>query len=172
MGVGPGRGSLKLSYLPEANTDFVFAVVGEEFGLMGTLGIILIWSALFLTGMQVLAPACRHAKVAGAALLSQLVLQAAVNVAVVTAVVPPKGIAHPLLSYGGSNLIVSLATIGIVLSMSRELEEATKPSAAVASSRPPERNPDDDGPRDGMIEETNEARDAVSLATGEAGCTE
>lgn len=119
MGVGPGQGSQKLSYLPEANTDFVFAVVGEEFGLMGTLCIVLIWAALFLTGLRVLANCTTVARAVGIALLTQLTLQAAINVAVVTAVIPPKGIAHPLISYGGSNLITSFATVGIILSMSR-----------------------------------------------------
>ncbi|MFK7821279.1 MAG: FtsW/RodA/SpoVE family cell cycle protein [Planctomycetaceae bacterium] len=119
MGVGPGQGSQKLSYLPEANTDFVFAVVGEEFGLVGTLTIVFVWSGVFLTGVRLLASAPRIAKAVGTALLAQLTLQAAINVAVVTAMVPPKGIAHPLISYGGSNLVTSLATIGIILSMSR-----------------------------------------------------
>lgn len=119
MGVGPGQGSQKLSYLPEANTDFVFAVVGEEFGLVGTLTIVFVWSGLFLTGVRLLANTPKIARAVGTALLAQLTLQAAINVAVVTAMVPPKGIAHPLISYGGSNLVTSLATIGIILSMSR-----------------------------------------------------
>ncbi len=123
MGVGPGQGSQKLSYLPEANTDFVFAVVGEEFGLMGTLGLVLIWGALFLTGLRVLANSTVIGRSAGTALLTQLTFQAAINVAVVTAMVPPKGIAHPLISYGGSNLITSLATVGIILSMSKCVPE-------------------------------------------------
>jgi len=119
MGTGPGQGSQKLSYLPEANTDFVFAVVGEELGLMGTLTLVIVWCALFLTGLKLLSGAVFQARAVGTALLSQLGLQAAINVAVVTAVVPPKGIAHPLLSYGGSNLITSLAAIGIILSMAK-----------------------------------------------------
>lgn len=128
MGVGPGQGSQKLSYLPEANTDFVFAVIGEEFGFMGTLGIILIWIGFFLTGMRLLARTQSWARAAGTALLIQLTLQAAINIAVVTAVVPPKGIAHPLISYGGSNLVTSLATIGIILSMSRSVPPANLPA--------------------------------------------
>ncbi len=120
-GVGLGRGWQKLSFLPEANTDFVFAVIGEELGLVGTVGLIVLWLALYLVGLRLLrrlAPES-FAYVAGATLLSQLVLQAALNVAVVTALVPPKGIPHPLISYGGSSLVTSLATIGLVVGLSR-----------------------------------------------------
>ncbi len=157
MGAGPGQGSQKLSYLPEANTDFVFAVVGEELGLMGTLTLVIVWCALFLTGLKLLSGAIFHARAVGTALLSQLGLQAAINVAVVTAVVPPKGIAHPLLSYGGSNLITSLATIGIILSMAKCQTEDT------GANQPGESKPTrvTKIPRDGMasvdmIEETSE----------------
>jgi cell division protein FtsW len=121
FGVGLGRGWQKLSFLPEANTDFVFSVVGEELGLLGTVALIVLWIALYLVGLRLL----RHHDprsfefIAGVTLLTQLVLQAALNVAVVTAMVPPKGIPHPLISYGGSNLVISLVSLGIVVSLSR-----------------------------------------------------
>lgn len=120
-GVGLGSGWQKLSFLPEANTDFVFAVLGEELGLIGTLGLILLWTALFLVGLRMLStrPVRSFEFAVGATLLTQVVLQAALNVAVVTAMVPPKGISHPLISYGGSSLVASLAALGIVVSMSR-----------------------------------------------------
>lgn len=120
-GVGLGRGWQKLSFLPEANTDFVFAVVGEELGLIGTLGLIVLWSAIYYAGLRLLRRFHRQSfvYVFGITLLSQLVLQAALNVAVVTAMVPPKGIPHPLLSYGGSSLIVSIVSLGIVLGLSK-----------------------------------------------------
>ncbi|MEX0702967.1 MAG: FtsW/RodA/SpoVE family cell cycle protein [Planctomycetales bacterium] len=120
-GVGLGRGWQKLSFLPEANTDFVVAVVGEELGLVGTLGLAAVWVALYFSGLRLLGRLGRTSFewIAGFTLLTQLVLQAALNVAVVTAMVPPKGIPHPLISYGGSNLVVSLAAIGIVVSLSR-----------------------------------------------------
>lgn len=120
-GVGLGRGWQKLSFLPEANTDFVFAVVGEELGLIGTLGLISLWSGLYLTGLRMLnrLDHRRFAFIAGFTLLTQLTAQAMLNVAVVTAMVPPKGISHPLISAGGSSLIVSLLAIGIVFSLSR-----------------------------------------------------
>ena len=125
-GVGVGRGWQKLSFLPEANTDFVFAVVGEELGLIGTLGMIAVWIGLYVTGLRMLArlPRQSFAFLAGVTLLTQLALQAMLNVAVVTAMVPPKGISFPLLSYGGSNLVVSLVALGIVIGLCRQQEHA------------------------------------------------
>jgi len=120
-GTGVGRGWQKLSFLPEANTDFVFAVIGEEMGLFGTLGLLATWCAFFVVGLRVLrnAHSNRFAFLCGTTLLVQLVGQAFVNMAIVTALLPPKGIALPLVSYGGSNLVTSLAAIGMVLSLSR-----------------------------------------------------
>lgn len=121
-GVGLGRGWQKLSFLPEANTDFVFAVIGEELGLVGTLSLIVLWCGLYLAGLRMLnhLDHRRFAFLAGFTLLTQLAGQAMLNVAVVTAMVPPKGISHPLISAGGSSLVVSLLSIGIVLSLARE----------------------------------------------------
>lgn len=117
-GMGLGRGSQKLSFLPEPNTDFVYAVVGEELGLLGTLGIGLLWLALLALGLRMLQrlPKTSFAFVAGTTLLVQLILQAVINAGVVTALLPATGIPHPLLSYGGSSLLVSVVSVGIVLS--------------------------------------------------------
>lgn len=120
-GRGVGGGWQKLSYLPEANTDFVFAVVGEELGLTGTLTVCFIWITVFLAGRGCLAhlPRTSFAWVFGTTLLVQLVFQAMANIAVVTALVPPKGVPHPFISYGGTNLLVSLVAVGLILAMSR-----------------------------------------------------
>lgn len=120
-GTGLGEGTQKLSFLPEANTDFVFSVVGEELGLVGTLGISALWLSVLWVGAQVIRPLRRDSfeYTVGFVLLCQLVAQAATNVAVTTAMLPPKGIAHPLISYGGSSLWSSLLAIGILLSVSR-----------------------------------------------------
>jgi len=124
-GVGLGRGWQKLSFLPEANTDFVFAVVGEELGLVGTMSLIALWMAIYISGLKVLAHLNKRsfAYVVSFTLLTQIVLQAALNVAVVTGMVPPKGISHPFVSYGGSNLVVTLLALGIILSLSRSCAE-------------------------------------------------
>ncbi|MEQ9406187.1 MAG: putative peptidoglycan glycosyltransferase FtsW [Fuerstiella sp.] len=121
QGTGIGGGWQKLSYLPEANTDFVFAVIGEELGLAGTLAVIVIWMGVFLTGRAVLRPLRRDSFewIFGSTLVIQIVLQALANVAVVTAMVPPKGVPHPFISYGGTNLLVNLIAVGLVVGLSR-----------------------------------------------------
>ena len=122
FGVGLGKGWQKLSFLPEANTDFVFSVVGEELGLVGTFGLLALWGAFFWAGLQ-LVRNVRHDRFATTAsftLLTQMVLQALINMSVVTAIVPPKGIPLPLVSYGGSSLVMNLASLGIILSLTRK----------------------------------------------------
>jgi len=120
-GVGLGKGWQKLSFLPEANTDFVFSVVGEELGLVGTLSLLILWGGFYWAGLAAIRR-IRHdrfAATAAFALLTQTVLQALINMAVVTSLIPPKGIPLPLVSYGGSALVMSLASLGIILSLSR-----------------------------------------------------
>ncbi|MFP6765097.1 MAG: putative peptidoglycan glycosyltransferase FtsW [Planctomycetaceae bacterium] len=120
-GVGLGRGSQKLSFLPESNTDFVFAVAGEELGMAGTIGLVALWCGLFWTGLQLFRgfrSDC-FCRIAGVALLTQLVGQALMNAAVATALIPTTGIPHPLISYGGSSLVVSVMTLGMIISLSR-----------------------------------------------------
>jgi cell division protein FtsW len=131
LGVGLGRGWQKLSFLPEANTDFVFAVIGEELGLLGTLSLLALWCGLYLNGLRMLnrLDPGSFSFVAGFVLLTQVVGQALLNVAVVTAMVPPKGISHPLISAGGSNLIVSLISLAIVYSLTREAAPEASPIA-------------------------------------------
>jgi cell division protein FtsW len=140
-GSGLGKGAQKLSFLPEANTDFVFSVAGEELGLIGTLGIAGLWIGLFLAGFNILRSQNQKsfAYVAGFTLLLQLVLQAIINVAVVTAMVPPKGISHPLISYGGTNLMVSLLSLGIIVSLTRAgTDESLQIDPALDQSGDPE----------------------------------
>lgn len=124
QGTGVGGGWQKLSYLPEANTDFVFAVIGEELGLLGTLTVCILWIFVYLCGRSVLKTDCEDSFrwVLGTTLLSQLVLQAMANVAVVTALVPPKGVPHPFISYGGTNLLVSLVAVGLILGPGRSAQ--------------------------------------------------
>lgn len=125
-GAGIGGGWQKLSYLPEANTDFVFAVIGEELGLIGTLAVCVVWIAVFFAGRSVLnhLPRTSFEWILGTTLLIQLLIQAMANIAVVTALVPPKGVPHPFISYGGTNLLVSLIAVGLIVGMSRKLPSA------------------------------------------------
>ena len=141
-GTGVGGGWQKLSYLPEANTDFVFAVIGEELGLAGTLGVIFIWIGVYLTGRAVMRPLQRGSFewILGSTLVIQIVLQALANVAVVTAMVPPKGVPHPFISYGGTNLLVNTVAVGLIVGLSRSAASNSKnaqPTAATQNGEQP-----------------------------------
>lgn len=146
QGTGIGRGWQKLSYLPEANTDFVFAVIGEELGLAGTLTVCFVWIVFYFTGRSVLArlPRNSFAWIVGTTLLTQLVLQAMANIAVAVALVPPKGVPHPLVSYGGTNLLVSLSAVGLVLGLARNrTDHAISGEHLISGSHQPVSTPPD-----------------------------
>jgi cell division protein FtsW len=121
FGVGLGQGTQKLLYLPEAHTDFVLALVGEELGLIGTLGLLGLFVILVLKGFRVaaLAPDVFGRFLAlGITLL--LTMQAMINAGVVSGMLPTKGLTLPLVSYGGSSLLTTMLAIGILLSIARE----------------------------------------------------
>jgi cell division protein FtsW len=121
FGVGLGEGQQKLFFLPEAHTDFVLALVGEELGLAGTAAIMALFGLLVLKGFQIAGrarePFGRHLA-HGITLL--IGFQALINAGVATGLLPTKGLTLPLVSYGGSSLLVSLLAIGILLSISRD----------------------------------------------------
>ncbi len=120
-GAGLGQGWQKLGFLPEANTDFIFAVLGEELGLVGTLTVLVLWCALLVCGVRLARQAGIEpfARFVGFGLTAQLVLQALFNIGVVTGSLPPKGISLPFLSAGGSNLVASLVSVGVVLGVTQ-----------------------------------------------------
>lgn len=139
VGVGLGRGWQKLSFLPESHTDFVVAVVGEEMGFVGVLFLGCLWIVLLLSGFSML-QSCedRFLKAVCSTLLTMLVCQAWLNVAVVSAVVPPTGIPHPLLSYGGNSLLVSAVGIGLIWSAAGGDAQKTRTSRKTQSDTGPE----------------------------------
>jgi cell division protein FtsW len=136
FGVGLGEGKQKLFFLPEAHTDFVLALVGEELGLMGTTAIMLLFALLVLKGFQIAArardPFGRHVALGVTLLIGVQVL---VNAGVVTGVLPTKGLTLPLVSYGGSSLVVTLFAIGILLSVSRDRQHRRQGNAHGARAR-------------------------------------
>ena len=136
-GTGVGSGWQKLSYLPEANTDFVFAVIGEELGLAGTLTLVILWMGVLMTGRAALQHLRRDsfAWILGNTLVIQIVVQALVNVAVVTAMVPSKGVPHPFISYGGTNLLVNIVAVGIIVAMTRAADDLAVIHSATAGIR-------------------------------------
>ncbi len=124
-GVGIGDSRQKLFFLPEAHTDFISAIVGEELGFVGVLCLILAFTALVYRGLRV---AMRAVDEYGCYLATGITvfvgLQAFTNLAVAMGMVPTKGLVLPFISYGGSSLLVNCAAIGILLNVSRRREDA------------------------------------------------
>jgi cell division protein FtsW len=118
FGDGLGEGIAKVNYLPEAHTDMILAVVGEELGLVGTGGVILAYAVFAYAGLRV-ALAARDAfgKRLAAGLVTMICGQAAINLAAVLGLAPLTGIPLPFVSYGGSSLVVALTSVGILLNI-------------------------------------------------------
>jgi len=125
-GVGLGQGRQQLNFLPEAHTDFIFAVVGEELGLVFTFAVVVIFAVIFWAGLRHLRRApnlFQYLLVAGALLL--ICLQAVINLGVVTGVFPTKGMSLPFISAGISNLLLMGLLVGIFLNTHRTWGRAT-----------------------------------------------
>jgi cell division protein FtsW len=131
FGVGLGDGVQKLFYLPEAHTDFVFAVYAEEFGLLGSLVLIALFLALLWRVFRLAKRAANAERFFEAYLATGLGtwlgLQAFINVGVNMGLLPTKGLTLPLISYGRSSLIVTMAAIGLLLRIHHELIVDAKP---------------------------------------------
>ena len=121
FGVGLGEGKQKLFFLPEAHTDFVLALVGEELGLIGTGVIILLFALFAIRGFQVAARArMPFGRYLGMGITLLIGVQALINACVVTGLVPTKGLTLPFVSYGGSSLVTCMFGVGILLNISRD----------------------------------------------------
>ncbi len=114
-----GEGTQKLFYLPEAHTDFILAVIGEEFGFVGILVVVGLFFVLIERSLRVAMEAedsfGRFLALGIAVLIG---IEAVVNMGVVTGLLPTKGLALPFVSYGGSSLLLSLFAVGVVLNIS------------------------------------------------------
>jgi cell division protein FtsW len=120
-GFGLGNGREKLLYLPYAHTDFIFPIVGEELGMRFTLLVVFLFVVVILCGLAI----ALHAKdrfglLLGSGIVSLIAWQAAINIGVVTSLLPNKGMPLPFISYGGSNLIVALFAVGVLLNIYRQ----------------------------------------------------
>ncbi len=120
-GVGLGQSIQKHFYLPEAHTDFILAIVGEELGLAATVLVVLLFGGILACGVTI----AFHARDVFGRLLAtgitlMIVLQAAINVGVVTGCLPTKGLPLPFISYGGSSLVLSLMAVGVLMNVARQ----------------------------------------------------
>jgi cell division protein FtsW len=143
FGVGLGEGVQKLFYLPEAHTDFVFAVFAEEFGLLGAFALIAVFAALVWRIFQLGMRAARSERLFEAYLAigigTWLGLQAFINIGVNMGLLPTKGLTLPLISYGRSSLIVAMISLSLLLRIHHELVTDARPANRKSKTLPGER---------------------------------
>jgi cell division protein FtsW len=140
FGAGPGHGLQKVFFLPDPHTDFIFAVIGEELGLLGTAGVILAFAVLFLRGLKIAGQAPdRFGFLLATGLTVNLSVYVAMNIAVVTGVIPTTGLPLPFVSYGGSALVVNMGVVGVLLNVASQVETGirTPPAIRPAGGRRP-----------------------------------
>lgn len=120
FGMGLGQGRQKYAYLPYPESDFIFAIVGEDFGLVGCLAVILLFVAFMIAGMRI-AMTCedKHGCLLAAGIIGMISVQAFINMGVVVGVLPTTGLPLPFFSAGGTSLSITMAAVGIVLNISR-----------------------------------------------------
>jgi len=135
LGVGLGASRQKWSYVPNAHTDFIFAIIGEELGLVGTLAILALFAAIAYAGIR----AARHApdpfgRYLAGGITVWIVVQALVNIGAVVGVLPITGVPLPLVSAGGSSMLVLLAAVGMLLNVAkREVWRSSVPVRATVA---------------------------------------
>ncbi len=136
LGVGLGASRQKWSYVPNAHTDFIFAIIGEELGLVGTLAVLVLFAAIAYAGIRAArrAPDLFGRYLAGGITL-WIVVQALVNIGAVVGVLPITGVPLPLVSAGGSSMLVLLAAVGILLNVAKH--EAWRTHAPVRATIAP-----------------------------------
>ncbi|HLV76651.1 MAG TPA: putative lipid II flippase FtsW [Marinobacter sp.] len=139
FGVGLGNSVQKLFFLPEAHTDFIFAIIAEEFGLVGALIVLGLFTALVVSGFVIARRAEKDGMLFAACFsygLTLLIgLQAGINMAVATGLLPTKGLTLPLVSYGGSSLLVTCVSIGVLIRVEMERLDKARMTAEQKPSR-------------------------------------
>lgn len=137
VGLGLGNGRQKTGFVPEHHTDFIFSIIAEEFGLAVTLGLLATYGVLCWCGLSI---AWRASDAFGQLLVIGLTfligVQVFINVGVVTMVLPNKGLPLPFISYGGSNLVMLLASAGLILSVARRATDKPLVVAAPMDDNP------------------------------------
>ena len=137
-GLGPGQSRAKLFYLPDAHTDFILSIFSEELGFLGFLLVMALFTTLVIRGLRL---SLKAPDIFGSYLALGLTLviglPAAINMGVVSGILPTKGLSLPFLSYGGSSLIASMLAVGILLNISSQLK---RPAASPAKAAAPAKN--------------------------------
>jgi len=119
-GVGLGASRAKWGFLPNAHTDFIFAIVGEELGLLGSLLVVALFAALAVLGVRAAARAPdRFGVLLGTGITAWLVGQAVINIGTVVGILPVTGVPLPFVSFGGSSLVIAMGAVGILLNIAR-----------------------------------------------------
>jgi cell division protein FtsW len=141
-GLGLGNGRQKLGFVPEHHTDFIFSIIGEELGLVVTMTVVLLFIALAICGVFIARRSSdAFGLLLGTGLTFMIGLQAFINIGVVTSVLPNKGMPLPFISYGGSNLVLMLVAVGLLISISRFATETVRQKSSnpfeVALDAPP-----------------------------------
>ena len=122
-GLGFAQGKQKLFFLPEPHTDFVFSVVGEELGFLGCLALLLLFGLLFWKSVKIaLRAKTPFGTFLGLGIAATIILQALINISVSLSMMPAKGLPLPLISVGGSSMVIMLAALGILLNISRDTD--------------------------------------------------
>ena len=131
-GVGLGDGRQKLGFVPEHHTDFIFSVIGEELGLIATLTVLAAYMAIAICGVYIAAHASDvFGMLIATGITFMISFQAVINIGVVTSALPNKGLSLPFISYGGSNLVMLLAGVGLLLNVARHAAESSAISHSV-----------------------------------------
>jgi cell division protein FtsW len=126
FGVGLGNSRQKWDYLPNAHSDFIFAIIGEEMGLIGAIVVLLTFAVLVYAGIRIAVRAPdTFGRLLAAGITSWIGLQAIINLGAVTGLLPITGVPLPLVSFGGTALVVTLAGVGILASVARGTVRAT-----------------------------------------------
>ena len=121
VGEGFAKGQAKLFYLPYPYSDFIFSVVGEEFGLIGTLAVVLAFGLLLWRGTRAAMNAPdRFGMLLGIGIITGIVVQALFNISVVISILPAKGIPLPFISYGGTSVLMTMLAVGVLLNISQK----------------------------------------------------
>lgn len=126
LGVGLGKSQQKLFYLPASHTDFIFSIIGEELGLAGALGVVIIFILFVLNGARIAFKAPDlFGQFLALGIVSKVAFEAAVNIGVSIGCLPTKGLPLPFVSYGGSALIFNMMAVGLLLNVGRPLRDET-----------------------------------------------